>query len=96
MLYRDRTAVPSQPAYPGGRWRCCGGRINKTTSSAALRTMQSGAAKSSKRSSNTLAEKRAEGGEKGAAHTPRFCVENTNTLVEKCIEGGEYGAAHCR
>ena len=56
----------------------------KIMSSAALRMLLSGAVRSSKRSSNTLAEKRIEGGEN---------KRSSNTLAEKRIEGGESGAA---
>ena len=53
----------------------------------ALQTMRSGAVRSSKRSSNTLVEKRIEGGEN---------KRSSNTLAEKRIEGGENGVARCR
>ena len=49
----------------------------------ALQTMRSGAVRSSKRSSNTLVEKRIEGGEN---------KRSSNTLAEKRIEGEENGA----
>ena len=70
--------------WPFSRPRTCRQMNHKTTSSAALRIMRSGAMRSSKRSSNTLVEKRIEGGEN---------KRSSNTLAEKRIEGGESGAA---